>query len=149
MDSNLKLHEEYKRNDVAEAFGEKGGPGGKWVSGVVPVGENSIALFITLNKKDFALRHRYEDRFQSKKILQWQSQNKARPDKGIGKKHIEADQETNPHHVFVRREKGEQFTYCGKVKYIRHEGSKPITIWWELVQPISDELYKKFTKVTD
>ena len=59
MTSKLKLHEKYKRKDVAKAFGEEGGHGGKWMSGVVPVGDNSLALFITLDKSSYSGKHRY------------------------------------------------------------------------------------------
>lgn len=148
MQPELKLHKKYSRDEIAKIFGEKNGQDGKWVSGVVPVGDNSVALFITLNKRPFARRHQYRDGFESTKILRWQSQNKTRPDKGMGVKHIEETPDTTPHHVFVRTEKGESFIYCGKVKYNSHKGSKPITIWWELLDPLPKELYKKFKKAT-
>lgn len=148
MKPDLKLHEEYKRYEIAEVFGEENARMGKWVSGVVPVDDNSVVLFITLDKKTYARRHRYRDGFESRKILRWQTQNKTRPDTGMGIKHIEETPDTTPHHVFVRAKKGDRFTYCGKVRHIRHKGSKPITIWWELLDPLPEKLYKKFDKAT-
>lgn len=149
MNPNLELHEKYKRNDVAKAFGEEHGRGGKWMSGVVPVGDNSLALFITLDKSGYSGESRYKDAFESKKIIRWQSQTRASPDNAWGKKHINGGPDKKPHYLFVRTKKGKKFTFCGQVKYLRHKDSKPMTVWWKLIVPISGHLLEKFEEATD
>lgn len=142
------VHETYSRADVAKAYGEGDGQGGKWMSGVVPVGNNDLALFVTLDKSEYSGHHRYEDAFESKTMLRWKSQTRASPDNAWGEKHLQAGNE-KPHHLFVRTEKGNDFVYCGEVEYQEHKGSKPMTIWFQLQEPLRDDIYTDFHEATN
>lgn len=149
MDHDLEIQQRYSRDDVAQAFGEDHGRGGKWMSGVVPVGDDELALFITLDKSGYSGEHRYEDAFESPSRLRWQSQTRASPDNAWGQKHIEGGPDRRPHHLFVRSAKGDKFVYCGQVRYLDHESANPMTVWWELLDPLPPELYEDFEAATD
>lgn len=149
MSDQLTVHDEYTRDDVAQAFGEGHGQGGKWMSGVVPVGDDELALFVTLDKSSYSGEHRYEDAFESPSVLRWQSQTRASPDNGWGKKHINGGPDQRPHHIFVRTKSGKPFVYCGQARYQKHEGSKPMTIWWELLESLPEERFNAFQEATD
>lgn len=149
MPAKLILHSRYKRSEVAEAFGEEYSRGGKWISGVIPLGDEHIALFITLDKSDYSGEHRYADAFESRTVLRWQSQTRASPDNAWGQKHLDAGPDSLPHHIFVRAEQGDSFLYCGQAECADHEGENPMTIWWELVEPVPPGEFEEFQEATD
>ena len=51
-------------------------------------------------------------------------------------------------HLFVRKRgkraasKAAPFFYSGLLDFVRWEGEKPITVWWRLRAPVSDELWE-------
>lgn len=149
MPADLKLHSRYKRSEVAEAFDEEYSRGGKWITGVIPLGDNHIALFVTLDKSDYSGEHRYADAFESRTVLRWQSQTRASPDNAWGEKHLDAGPDSLPHHIFVRAEQGDSFLYCGQATCADYEGENPMTIWWELLEPVPPGEYEEFQEATD
>ena len=91
------------------------------------------------------MSHDYEDRFLSASEFTWQSQNRTSQDSPTGELLSKHKQLGVRIHLFVRLEKmagnkAAPFTYCGLVDFERWEGNKPITVWWQLVEPVPERL---------
>ena len=51
-------------------------------------------------------------------------------------------------HLFVRKHRREgsrtaPFLYCGELEFQRWEGERPITVWWELDEPVPEQLWRE------
>ena len=57
-------------------------------------------------------------------------------------------------HLFVRYHtktadgKVEPYLYCGTVQYERHQGSKPVRIWFQLDTPLPQRLWQVWNETT-
>jgi hypothetical protein len=80
--TNVTLWQSYPRREVAERFGLDYSR--FWEQGVVKQG-NELFLFVTLEKADLPEAHRYGDRFPSRDVFEWQSQNRTRRASNAGK----------------------------------------------------------------
>lgn len=106
---------------------------------------DQLAFFVTLDKTGKAETHQYEDRFVSPTEFQWQSQNSRTRSSDRGQRYLRQEQDSLPVHLFVRHRsktgsKTNPFLYVGQLRFLRWEGDKPITIWWELEQEVPREL---------
>jgi hypothetical protein len=124
--------------------------------GVVQVPElNAEVLLVTLNKsdKDFSPSTQYDDYAISETIFHWQSQNRTTPESKVGISYIQQDQTGKILLLFVREEKKDQYGFTspyyflGPVSYISHKGSRPMSINWELKEPIPAYLWKAAAKM--
>ncbi len=142
------LWHEYMREDIPPLFGATFNPG-SWNSGIVSQGNNLI-LLTTLNKGSLASGNHYEDRFLSPSRLQWQSQTQTRQ----ASKHGQIFSGKSPGHnvhLFVRSEKlrggkAAPFLYLGQPRFSSWHGEKPITIEWDLTEPVPEH-FRKMLKV--
>jgi hypothetical protein len=131
---------------VAERFGHDYSR--NWGQGVVRRG-NEFYCFVTLEKEKLPAEHRYKDRFLSRDVFEWQSQNRTSRDSGTGKifrDHVELGTSIQ---LFIRKHskidgKGAPFVYCGPVQFIDWEGDKPITVRWKLSELVPDSLWTIF-----
>ncbi len=127
----------FMRQDIPPLFGQRFNPG-NWQSGHVVLNEsNRHILLVTLNKQGKAKDHRYLDYFIDNGHFHWQSQNATAPENKKGRELIEHRQRGIDIHLFVRVNKLEggtaaPFRYYGKVHYLRHEGSRPMSVVWAL-----------------
>jgi len=101
-----------------------------------------VFLLVTLEKNALDSEFRYEDRFTSAELFQWQSQNRTVQGSAHGRvirDHAELGYEV---HLFVRRCKrangggAAPFTYCGDVDFVSWSGDAPITVLWRLRNPL-------------
>jgi len=113
-------------------------------------------LFITLNKSEnhFTATTQYEDYAISEKLFHWQSQSRTSDASPTGQRYINQRRNKNKILLFVREYRSENsitspFYFLGKVNYISHTGSKPISIIWELKERIPTFILKKSNKVVD
>ena len=133
----------YKRAEVPKLFGFEF-RGMESQSGIVER-PGLFIFFVTLDKGDMQEAHRYEDKFLSPTEFQWQSQNRNRRDSEFGRK-IAGHREMGIQvHLFVRAKAkaggvAQPFVYCGELNFLRWEGDKPITVWWELGRQVPTEL---------
>ncbi len=112
-------------------------------------------LFVTLSKpeKDYSPSTRYNDYSINENLFHWESQNKTSPDTDAGKRYIHHIEEGSQVLLFVRETKNDEygitepFTFLGPVQYIRHEGSKPMSIIWKLDEPIPPRFINKTNKL--
>jgi predicted transposase YbfD/YdcC len=125
------------REEIPELFGEMFNPG-NWQSGHVTLNEKKAhILLVTLNKQGKALEHRYADHWIDERKFHWQTQNSTTPQSKKGEQIIEHEKKGIGIHLFVRDTKlrggkAAPFTYHGKVRYVRHTGTEPMNVTWEL-----------------
>jgi superfamily II DNA or RNA helicase/HKD family nuclease len=146
-ESSLELWRSYARPEVAQRFGQ---PYSRyWEQGFVPRG-NDIFLFVTLDKSDLPEDHRYGDRFLTRQLFEWQSQNRTRRDTPTGENLRDHSAKGITIHLFIRKQaklegRGAPFIYCGPVKFVDWEGDQPITIRWRLTETVPDSLWTTFS----
>ena len=106
---------------------------------------DKLVFFVTLDKSGKEQAHQYKDKFLSPTEFQWQSQNRTARNSELAQRFKASPPDSSPIHLFVRKcakvgGKTEPFTYAGELTFSRWDGDNPITIWWDLQQPIPPEL---------
>ena len=136
----LALHRTYNRREILTALG-RWTPDAKPDSreGVLRLEEARVeVLFVTLNKAHdrFKPTTRYEDYALDARHFHWQSQSQTSPEAPAGRRYVE--QATNGWRflLFVRPTIEDAYTYLGPVRYVRHQGSRPMSIIWRLAVPM-------------
>jgi len=153
----LKLHSRYTRDQILVAFGLSNFL--KKSSNREGVAENkelnTEILFIDLIKseEDFSPTTMYNDYAISDILFHWQSQNSARPDIGKGLSYIKHLENNKTILLFVREKANDEFgntmgyVFIGEGKLKDYYGSKPISINWELSEPMPHYLYNNSAKL--
>jgi len=135
----------YDRPAVAALFGDVYNKG-RWNQGHVDLdslGYCATALFVSLRKRsDTPDQHRYGDRFLSRTKLHWESQASTGPAGKKGRRIVGHAKEGRVLHTFVRTQSRDPFVYCGQVRYVRHEGEKPMRCVLELPEPLPEKLWR-------
>lgn len=145
-ESPLDLWGSYARREVAARFGEQYSR--YWEQGFVRRDKHTF-LFVTLDKAGLPEDHRYEDKFLSRELFEWKSQNQTRRETPTGESlrgHVEKGISI---HLLIRKQpklegRGAPFFYCGAVEFVDWEGEKPITIRWRLGEAVPDSLWPIF-----
>jgi hypothetical protein len=95
----------------------------------------------------------YNDYAISDKIFHWQSQNSAKPELGKGLSYINHQKNRRLILLFIREKNTDEFdntiayVFLGVSNYIEHDGSKPMSIKWELNEPMPPYLWKDSAKM--
>lgn len=138
------LWKTYMREEIPPLFG-LAFTQGLWNQGFVRK-EDHMFLLVTLDKGGLQKGFQYEDRFLSPVGFQWQSPNQTARDSTPGKA-IQQHKAKGTHvHLFVRttkllRAKAAPFHYCGELAFSSWEGDRPITVQWDLVDPVPASLH--------
>jgi hypothetical protein len=108
-----------------------------------------MLLFVTLNKEGLGQQYGYRDKFISREIFQWQSQNQTKQQGTVGQRIRNHRAQGVEIHLFVRQNAKENghtlpFVYCGQLEFMDWEGERPITVRWKLVQELTDSLTTQF-----
>ncbi|WP_083914946.1 DEAD/DEAH box helicase [Alkalispirochaeta alkalica] len=153
----LNQHARYSRDQILSAFGahrfEKKSNSRE---GVVFLPEiNSELLFVTLQKteKRFSPTTLYHDYAISENLFHWQSQNSARPDRGKGLDYIRHQEKGTSIILFAREQSQDEykramgFVCLGPVKFVRCEGSQPMSITWRLETSLPPWLWHSAAKL--
>jgi len=153
----LKLHSRYTREQILSAFGFHTFQKKSEIREGVAFSKekNTELLFITLNKseKDFSPTTLYEDFAISEKLFHWQTQNSVSPEKGKGLTYINHFKEKKRILLFVREINEDEYgnvmasVFLGEGKLLEHYGSKPMSIKWELNEPMPSFLWKDSAKM--
>jgi hypothetical protein len=111
-----------------------------------------LFLLVTLENNGFTEDFKYEDGFISPDIIKWQSQNRTTKDSTIGERISKHKEKGIAVHLFVRRSKkigqnAAPFYYCGNVDFIDWEGDAPITVKWQLSEPVPESLQATFNVI--
>jgi superfamily II DNA or RNA helicase/diadenosine tetraphosphate (Ap4A) HIT family hydrolase len=144
----LELGQSYKRKVIPTALGFQFVKA-RWEQGFV-LESGHIFLLVTLEKKGMQEEHRYDDRFLTRDLFEWKSQNRHTQESSHGQKMYHHLKEEIAVHLLVRKSKlagktAAPFIYCGDVEFVDWEGERPITIRWRLLDPLSDALSKYFS----
>lgn len=155
----LKVHSRYTRDQILVAF--KMNTFKKASSNRIGVGVaenkdlNTELLFINLIKseEDFSPTTMYNDYAVNELLFHWQSQNSAKPESGKGLSYITHKENNKRILLFVREKNKDEFgntigyVFIGEGKITDHYGSKPMSINWELNEPIPNYLWKESAKL--
>ena len=160
----LWTHANYTRYEVTGATGKAYLEGSKFsyvhqtkspisisasTEGVAYIPELELDVFYVTLKKgtSFSATTRYVDYAESQDVFHWESQNDTSTSSPVGRRYI-SQGETHQDILFCIRETGkselraESFRLAGLADYLKHEGSKPIKIWWKLRIPLDLQTYK-------
>lgn len=153
----LKIHSRYTREQILVAFGlstfDKKSSNREGVAENKEI--NTELLFIDLIKseKDFSPSTLYQDYALSETLFHWQSQNAAFPEKGKGLSYIKHQDLDKKILLFVRERNEDEhgntmaYVFLGDLKFIDFYGSKPMSITWELKEPMPHYLWKETAKM--
>lgn len=154
----LKLHSRYTRDQILSAF--KFSSFAKKSSNregtALNKDLNTELLFINLIKSEenFSPTTMYDDYAVNELLFHWQTQNAARPDKGKGLSYIKHQEENKRILLFVREKAKDEFgntkgyVFIGEGNIKDHYGSKPMSINWELNEPMPNYLWKDAAKLS-
>lgn len=143
---NLNLHASYTREQILLSLGL----GSFEVprasrEGVMHVPNRKLDVFfadINKSESDFSPTTMYEDYAITDKLFHWQSQSNTSVTSPVGVRYIQHKEQGYTPILFIRDRKKlpnnltAPYFYAGPLKYTRHEGSKPISIVWELEFPL-------------
>lgn len=143
----LQLHHRYDRKQVAAELGLEWNRS-IWEQGVARVSP-WLCLFVTLDKKGIERVHHYEDRFLSDNTLRWQSQNRESRRSNAGRSYADPESNGWTPLLFVRETKmldgkARPFAFMGRVRHRVSRGDNPITIIWDLDDPVPPSLWNSF-----
>ncbi|MFD2203724.1 DUF3427 domain-containing protein [Shivajiella indica] len=116
---------------------------------------NTELLFVDLLKseEDFSPTTMYNDFAINERKFHWETQNSARPDKGKGLSYIQHKEEGKIILLFIREQKKNEFknttgyVFIGKAEYESHYGSQPMSVNWNLEEPIPPYLWSASAKL--
>lgn len=155
----LKLHARYTRDQILVAFRMNTFESASSNRIGVGVAENkdlnTELLFINLIKseEDFSPTTMYDDYAINEYLFHWQSQNSAGPETAKGKSYINHKVNDKKILLFVREKSKDEFgntmgyVFVGEGSLNRHYGSKPMSIEWELSEPMPHYLWKDAAKL--
>lgn len=153
----LKIHARYTRDQILAAFSlssfDKKSPSREGSAHNQSL--NTELLFINLIKseEDFSPTTMYDDYAINETLFHWQSQNSAGPETPRGLSYINHIIENKTILLFVREKNKDEYgdtmgyVFVGKGKLKEHYGSKPMTIQWELNEPLPHYLWKDAAKM--
>ena len=113
-------------------------------------------FFVTLNKtdKDYSPTTMYNDYSINESLFHWQSQSTTANNSPTGQRYIHHKERGSKVLLFVREFKSdrvtggaEAYTYLGTANYVKHQGSRPMNITWNLDRPIPAKFLKKTNKL--
>lgn len=89
----------------------------------------------------------YQDYAISESLFHWQTQNSTSPESPVGRRYTGQSDSDSDIALFVRVNnsddygKGAPNTFLGLADFVQATGSKPMSITWELRNPMPQQLY--------
>ncbi len=144
----LALHARYGRREIQTAVGHLT-PTSRplFNEGCLLIADQKTELlFVTLDKREgFAERVQYHDYAISSVQFHWQTQNRAGFDNATGRRYLDSRENGWRFQLFVRENQDSAYVALGPVALERHEGDRPISITWQLKQPMPIEIFRRFS----
>lgn len=139
----LEVHCHYTRDQLFAALEYKNPSNIREGVKYLPDKQTDVFL-VTLNKsaKEFSDTTLYEDYSISNHLFHWQSQSTTTPESETGQRYIHQEERGSHVLLFVRERKKDAFgramsyTFLGTAHYVKHSGSRPMTIIYNLDIPI-------------
>jgi hypothetical protein len=115
--------------------------------------QNADLFFVTINKsaKLFSSSTRYADYAVSPTEFHWQSQSTTPEDSPAGRRYREGHAHGHRVFLFVRENRDTDlgttapFVFLGPARYVRHHGSRPMSITWRLDHAIPPRYVDPFS----
>ena len=159
-DGPLDVHGTYTRDEILAAVGLFGFERRVEVrEGVRSVPEAKLdLLFVTLDKseKEYSPSTMYEDYALSDRLFHWQSQSTTREGSPTGQRYIHHGETGHRIFLFLRKTKkssgrpfggAEPYVFAGPVFYRSHQGSRPMSIIWEMACPLPAHLFRESARL--
>lgn len=153
----LRIHARYTRDQIFAALQmstlQRKNPGREGVA------ENKAlhteALFVNLKKseEDFSPTTMYDDYAINEVLFHWQSQNQTAPESPKGQSYIRQKEQNKIVLLFIRESRKDAHGYTqgyvciGPVNFVESTGTKPMSITWQLQEPMSNYLWKESAKL--
>ena len=140
----LTLWQEYQRDQIAPHFGSVFNTG-SWNAGIVVLKEvRAMILLVTMDKGSMSVGGHYADHFASPTRFVWQTQTSTRHDELRGRI-ISGAEPGWTVHLFLRKSKlrdcrAAPFRYAGPVRFAGWEGKAPMTVQWDMAEPVPTHL---------
>jgi hypothetical protein len=148
----LTIHSAYTRDEILVGLGH-------WSldrrpdqrEGVLHLPASRVdAFFVTLQKteEDYSPTTMYEDYLISHELFHWQSQSNTSAESPTGQRYIRHRSLGYTPLLFVREAKSllsglsAPYYFLGQCAYVSHEGSRPISIVWQLVHSVPARLFR-------
>ena len=152
FDCPLDLHCTYTRDQILVAMDYMSPSNIQ--AGVVYLPDKRIdVFFITLNKseKDYSPSTMYKDYSINERLFHWQSQGRTAEESATGQRYINHKAQGVRTLLFVREFKTDlggtaPYSFLGTSNYIKHDGSKPMNVTYELSRPIPAKYLRKTNK---
>ncbi|GAC1361434.1 MAG: DEAD/DEAH box helicase [Actinomycetota bacterium] len=145
----LHVHAHYRLAEALSAFGMTNPSSMR--QGVCYVeGERADAFFVTLRKTErhYSPTTRYQDYAISPTLFHWESQSTTTSRSPTGQRYMHHAQEGTTVHLFVRESKESDgllgpsaYLDAGPMRYLRHEGERPMCIVWRLEHALPGEVF--------
>jgi hypothetical protein len=152
----LTLHALYTRDEILAALGDWTRTGQTEMrEGVRHLRDIQTDIFlITLNKteKEFSPTTMYHDYAINEYLFHWQSQSTTSADSPTGKRYIQHEQNGHTILLFGRENKKANglttpFYFLGTACYVKHTGTRPMSITWRLRQPMPAKLLRRMGRL--
>ncbi|KAF5067483.1 MULTISPECIES: DEAD/DEAH box helicase [Methanoculleus] len=158
FENALELHSTYTRAQAFAALGHytlTRKPAGGSREGVVYLEDKKADVFlVTLNKTEehYSPTTMYKDYAVNEDLFHWQSQSTTSASSPTGRRYIEHERRGSRVLLFVReynRVDGvtQPYLFLGTARYVSHEGSRPMSITWELDDPMPPGFFLKANKM--
>lgn len=156
----LLIHGQYLLAEIMAAFDNRTANGESLLlpqGGIVRVANGKYdVMLVTLRKseREYSPSTMYEDYAISPTEFHWQSQNSARPESGMGLRHIQHRALGVTPLLFVRttrkddRQSTMPYRFLGPVEIMSHKGERPINITWRLKHAMPAKLFQEATILT-
>ena len=144
-DVPLDLYCNYTIDQILAALGQhKAWRHRHFQEGVLYIEERNMdVFFVTLMKseKEYSPTTMYHDYAVNERVFHWQSQSRTTVQSPTGQRYIRQGISKHPVLFFVREKKSEggvtmPYTCVGLADYKSHRGSAPISIEWEMREPL-------------
>jgi superfamily II DNA or RNA helicase len=154
----LKLHARYTRDQILVAFGlstfEKKSSNREGAA--FNDNLNTEILFVNLIKSEenFSPTTMYDDYAISETLFHWQSHNAYGPETPKGLSYINHIEISKKILLFVREKANDEngntlgYVFIGEANFRETEGSKPMSIKWELNEPMPNYLWQESAKMS-
>jgi hypothetical protein len=153
----LELHGAYTRDEILAGLGH-------WTFEQQPEMREGVihlpairadAFLFTLHKteRDYSPTTMYEDYAISDRLIHWQSQSTTSIESPTGRRYLGHAQIGQTILLFCREYRKSRgglsspFFFLGPANYVSHEGSRPISITWELRNPLPAKLYRRMARL--
>ena len=150
----LRVHGTYGLDEVMAAIDERDAKGAirRLREGVFSAkAHRADLLFVTLQKSesDYSPTTMYRDFPISAKRFHWESQSAQHAGTETGRRYVEHAARDHAILLFVRQKRSDRpdvtapYTFLGPVRYVKHEGARPMAIEWELEREMPAWLFQE------